>query len=245
MKIFLLRIFYKHFEKDKKRAIIALKGCYFTAISMKDLSNLRKEYAQAQLTADSLEESPFSQFQKWFDQALKATILEPNAMVLSTVNIHNTPTQRTVLLKYFNPLGFVFFTNYTSRKAQHLATNPSASLLFPWYTLERQVIVTGKVERIPVEESKAYFFSRPYGSQLGAWVSKQSSVIDSRQVLENRLSELKQQFLEGEVPFPDFWGGYRLMPESMEFWQGGVNRLHDRILYKRVESAWILSRLSP
>ena len=138
-----------------------------------------------------------------------------------------------------------FFTNYTSRKAQHLATNPSASLLFPWNALERQVIVTGKVERIPVEESKAYFFSRPYGSQLGAWVSKQSSVIDSRQVLETRLSELKQQFLEGEVPFPDFWGGYRLMPESMEFWQGGVNRLHDRILYNRVESAWTLVRLSP
>ena len=147
--------------------------------------------------------------------------------------------------KYFNSLGFVFFTNYTSRKAQHLATNPSASLLFPWYALERQVIVTGKVERIPIEESKAYFFSRPYGSQLGAWVSKQSSIIDSRQVLENRLSELKQQFSEGEVPFPDFWGGYRLVPESMEFWQGGVNRLHDRILYKQVESAWTLVRLSP
>tara|TARA_B110000046_G_scaffold168404_1_gene186786 strand:- start:969 stop:1706 length:738 start_codon:yes stop_codon:yes gene_type:complete len=245
MKNFLLRIFYKHFEKDKKRAIIALKGCYFTAISMNDLSNLRKEYAQAQLTADSLEKSPILQFQKWFDQVLKATILEPNAMVLSTVDIDNVPAQRTVLLKYFDLLGFVFFTNYTSRKAHHLETNPYASLLFPWYALERQVIVTGKVERIPVKESKAYFFSRPHGSQLGAWVSKQSSVIDSRQVLENRLSELKQQFLEGEVPFPDFWGGYRLVPKSIEFWQGGVNRLHDRILYKRIESAWTLSRLSP
>ena len=212
---------------------------------MNDLSNLRKEYAQAQLTMDSLEKSPILQFQKWFDQALKAAILEPNAMVLGTVDIDNTPTQRTVLLKYFNRLGFVFFTNYTSRKAQHLEVNPKASLLFPWYSLERQIIVKGKVERIPVQESKAYFFSRPYGSQLGAWVSKQSSVIDSRQVLEDRLSELKQQFLEGEVPFPDFWGGYRLVPESMEFWQGGVNRLHDRILYKLVESAWILSRLSP
>jgi|TARA_B110000483_G_scaffold235504_1_gene307125 pyridoxamine 5'-phosphate oxidase len=212
---------------------------------MNDLSNLRKEYAQAQLTMDSLEKSPILQFQKWFDQALKAAILEPNAMVLGTVDIDNTPTQRTVLLKYFNRLGFVFFTNYTSRKAQHLEVNPKASLLFPWYSLERQIIVKGKVERIPVQESKAYFFSRPYGSQLGAWVSKQSSVIDSRQVLEDRLSELKQQFLEGEVPFPDFWGGYRLVPESMEFWQGGVNRLHDRILYEQVKSAWTMVRLSP
>ena len=212
---------------------------------MNDLSNLRKEYAQAQLTMDSLEKSPILQFQKWFDQALKAAILEPNAMVLGTVDIDNTPTQRTVLLKYFNRLGFVFFTNYTSRKAQHLEVNPKASLLFPWYSLERQIIVKGKVERIPVQESKAYFFSRPYGSQLGAWVSKQSSVIDSRQVLEDRLSELKQQFLEGEVPFPEFWGGYRLVPESMEFWQGGVNRLHDRILYEQVKSAWTMVRLSP
>ena len=212
---------------------------------MNDLSNLRKEYAQAQLTMDSLEKLPILQFQKWFDQALKAAILEPNAMVLGTVDIDNTPTQRTVLLKYFNRLGFVFFTNYTSRKAQHLEVNPKASLLFPWYSLERQIIVKGKVERIPVQESKAYFFSRPYGSQLGAWVSKQSSVIDSRQVLEDRLSELKQQFLEGEVPFPDFWGGYRLVPESMEFWQGGVNRLHDRILYEQVKSAWTMVRLSP
>jgi pyridoxamine 5'-phosphate oxidase len=212
---------------------------------MNDLSNLRKEYAQAQLTMDSLEKSPILQFQKWFDQALKAAILEPNAMVLGTVDIDNTPTQRTVLLKYFNRLGFVFFTNYTSRKAQHLEVNPKASLLFPWYSLERQIIVKGKVERIPVQESKAYFFSRPYGSQLGAWVSKQSSVIDSRQVLEDRLSELKQHFLEGEVPFPDFWGGYRLVPESMEFWQGGVNRLHDRILYEQVKSAWTMVRLSP
>ena len=212
---------------------------------MNDLSNLRKEYAQAQLTMDSLEKLPILQFQKWFDQALKAAILEPNAMVLGTVDIDNTPTQRTVLLKYFNRLGFVFFTNYTSRKAQHLEANPNASLLFPWYSLERQVIVKGKVVRIPVEESKTYFFSRPYGSQLGAWVSKQSSVIDSRQVLEDRLSELKQQFPEGEVPFPDFWGGYRLVPESMEFWQGGVNRLHDRILYEQVKSAWTMVRLSP
>jgi len=212
---------------------------------MNDLSNLRKEYAQAQLTMDSLEKLPILQFQKWFDQALKAAILEPNAMVLGTVDIDNTPTQRTVLLKYFNRLGFVFFTNYTSRKAQHLEANPNASLLFPWYSLERQVIVKGKIVRIPVEESKAYFFSRPYGSQLGAWVSKQSSVIDSRQVLEDRLSELKQQFPEGEVPFPDFWGGYRLVPESMEFWQGGVNRLHDRILYEQVKSAWTMVRLSP
>ena len=212
---------------------------------MNDLSNLRKEYAQAQLTMDSLEKLPILQFQKWFDQVLKAAILEPNAMVLGTVDIDNTPTQRTVLLKYFNRLGFVFFTNYTSRKAQHLEANPNASLLFPWYSLERQVMVKGKVVRIPVEESKAYFFSRPYGSQLGAWVSKQSSVIDSRQVLEDRLSELKQQFPEGEVPFPDFWGGYRLVPESMEFWQGGVNRLHDRILYEQVKSAWTMVRLSP
>ena len=212
---------------------------------MNDLSKLRKEYAQAQLAMDSLEKLPILQFQKWFDQALKAAILEPNAMVLGTVDIDNTPTQRTVLLKYFNRLGFVFFTNYTSRKAQHLEANPNASLLFPWYSLERQVIVKGKVVRIPVEESKAYFFSRPYGSQLGAWVSKQSSLIDSRQVLEDRLSELKQQFPEGEVPFPDFWGGYRLVPESMEFWQGGVNRLHDRILYEQVKSAWTMVRLSP
>ncbi|MAJ51647.1 MAG: pyridoxamine 5'-phosphate oxidase [Flammeovirgaceae bacterium] len=212
---------------------------------MKDLSNLRKEYTQAQLTVNSLEKSPILQFQKWFDQALKAAILEPNAMVLSTVDFDNIPSQRTVLLKYFNDLGFVFFSNYTSSKAQHLDVNPNASLLFPWYTLERQVILMGKVERIPVEESKAYFFSRPHGSQLGAWVSKQSSVIDSRQVLEDRLSEIKRQFSEGNVPFPSFWGGYRLIPKSIEFWQGGMNRLHDRIVYKQVESTWTMVRLSP
>ena len=212
---------------------------------MKDISNLRKEYTQSQLTTDSLEKSPIRQFQKWFDQALKAAILEPNAMVLSTVNNDNIPSQRTVLLKYYDHLGFVFFSNYTSRKAKHLDKNTNASLLFPWYTLERQVIIIGKVERITVEESKAYFFNRPYGSQLGAWVSKQSSEIKSKQVLENKLSELKQKFPEGKVPFPNFWGGYRLMPKSIEFWQGGANRLHDRILYKEVESEWFTVRLSP
>ena len=212
---------------------------------MKDISNLRKEYTQSQLTIDSLEKSPIRQFQKWFDQALKVAILEPNAMVLSTVDNDNIPSQRTVLLKYYDHLGFVFFSNYTSRKAQDLDTNTNASLLFPWYALERQVIIIGNVERITVEESKSYFFNRPYGSQLGAWVSKQSTVIKSRQVLENRLYELKQKFPEGKVPFPNFWGGYRIKPESFEFWQGRPDRLHDRFLYSQNGDNWKIERLSP
>ena len=212
---------------------------------MNDISSLRKEYASAQLDMGSIEKSPLIQFEKWFQDALRADILEPNAMVLSTVDTASNPSQRTVLLKELDASGFVFFTNYSSQKAQQLDLHPYASLLFPWYTLERQVSIRGKVEKVDIETSRAYFYSRPYGSQLGAWVSRQSSSIESREILDAKLAELKSKYPVGTVPFPDFWGGYRLIPTTIEFWQGRQNRLHDRILYEAVGSNCNIKRLAP
>ena len=212
---------------------------------MQDLANLRQEYSKSALDLDSVDLSPISQFRVWFDEAIKSEIIEPNAMVVGTVDNNNQPMQRTVLMKAFDEKGLVFYTNYESRKAAQIAENPRVSLIFPWYGLERQVAVTGVAEKISKAESLAYFTSRPFGSRLGAWVSQQSKVITSRSILEMKLEEMKQKFKDGKIPLPDFWGGFRVVPDSFEFWQGRPNRLHDRIHYKKVNHQWDISRMSP
>ena len=185
-----------------------------------------------------------AQFRRWFTQAVDAGIVEPNAMVLGTTD-GKRPSARSVLLKAYDERGFVFFTNYDSRKARDMAVNSSVSLLFPWYPLERQVGILGTAERISAAESLAYFLSRPHGSRLGAWVSQQSAVIGSRQFLEMKLDEIKRKFADGEVPLPSFWGGFRVVPSEIEFWQGRENRLHDRFRYTRSGGAWTVDRLAP
>ena len=211
-----------------------------------DISSIRKEYTQAELNETSVLKNPVNQFEKWFQEALKSEIIEPTAMILSTVDKIRRPFQRTVLLKKFDEKGFVFYTNYKSRKSTHIRHHPNVSLLFPWYGLERQVAVTGVVQKVSREESLHYFLSRPFGSQLGAWVSDQSAVIDSGSILEMKLAEMKQTFKKGKIPLPDHWGGYRVIPDSMEFWQGRPNRLHDRIMYTlETDNEWVIHRLSP
>ncbi|MGA0200787.1 MAG: pyridoxamine 5'-phosphate oxidase [Prochlorotrichaceae cyanobacterium] len=216
-----------------------------------DLSTLRREYSTQGLSRSLLDSDPFVQFEQWFQQATQAELLEPNGMILSTVDAQGMPMQRTVLLKYFDRQGFVFFTNYESRKAQHIQQNPQVCLLFPWWGLERQVIITGTASRISSAESFSYFLSRPRGSQLGAWCSQQSQVISSRQLLELQFAKMHEKFAQGEIPLPPFWGGYRVTPQSFEFWQGRSNRLHDRFLYhspqtqKPTGPAWQIDRLSP
>ncbi len=213
-----------------------------------ELYNFREEYTRAGLDLPDLAASPFDQFRLWFEQACAAKIAEPNAMTLCTVGADGMPSARTVLLKAYDERGFVFFTNYTGRKAVQIRENPRAALLFPWVTLERQVAIEGRVEKISAAESLKYFISRPHGSQLGAWVSHQSSVISSRSILLKKLDEMKRKFSEGKVPLPDFWGGYRVVPARIEFWQGRPNRLHDRFEYTREDenaSAWAINRLAP
>ncbi len=209
-----------------------------------NISELRKKYKHATLTKHSVHPNPVEQFEQWFNEALKAELLEPNAMVLSTVD-NDQPTQRTVLLKYFDEEGFVFFTNYKSNKSQHILANDSVSILFPWYVVKRQVAITGRAQKISPVESAKYFLSRPFGSQLGAWISHQSRVISSRSLLENKLEEMKRKFSKRKIPVPEFWGGYRIIPNSMEFWQGRPNRLHDRIIYQWIQNNWKISVLSP
>jgi len=210
-----------------------------------DLADFRKEYSDRGLTRDEMNGDPVAQFSEWFAQATELKLHEPNAMTLATVDETGMPYQRTVLLKYFDPSGFVFFTNYSSRKAHQMAANPRVSLLFPWITLERQVIIQGTAEKISTAESLKYFISRPRESQIGAWVSNQSEVITSRKFLMQKLAEVREKLGHGEIPLPSFWGGYRIVPQSIEFWQGGPARLHDRFLYRKKDSGWEIERLSP
>ena len=210
------------------------------------LANLRREYTQAGLTKAMLEVEPLEQFKKWFNDALAANLAEPNAMVLATVNASGQPSTRVVLLKGIDERGFQFFTNYESRKGLELAANPKAALNFAWLELERQVAVTGTVTRLSREESAAYFTQRPRGSRLGAWTSPQSQVIPTRDILENRLRELESQYPGDDVPLPPQWGGYALLPNEIEFWQGRSNRLHDRLRYRQAANGtWLIERLAP
>ncbi len=211
-----------------------------------DLSTLREEYTRHGLTKKDLDTDPFKQFEKWFQQATDAELPEPNAMSLATASAKGEPSIRTVLLKYFDEKGFVFFTNYESRKAQQIEENPNVALLFLWLPLERQIKIQGTAAKISTAESFDYFTSRPRGSQLGAWCSAQSSVISSRKLLEMKFEELKYKFQHGEIPLPSFWGGYRVKPTRFEFWQGRPNRLHDRFSYTlNDEKNWEIHRLSP
>ena len=188
---------------------------------------------------------PLVEFSRWFAQAQEAKVAEPNAMTLATATPAAAPSARLVLLKGFDERGFVFFTDYRSRKGQELEENPQAALVFYWGELERQVRITGTVERTTTEESEAYYRSRPLGSRLGAWVSHQSLVIPSRAQLEHGLEEVEARFPDGNVPLPPHWGGYRVRPEVIEFWQGRESRLHDRIRYRKTGDRWIIERLSP
>jgi pyridoxamine 5'-phosphate oxidase len=211
-----------------------------------DLAVMRKQYRAHGLSESELAEDPFRQFARWFADAAAGGLDEPNAMVVSTADRRGRPSSRTVLLKSFDDRGFVFFTNYTSRKAGELEENPYASLLFPWHPIARQVIVSGPVARVSRAETERYFRSRPHGSQVGAWASEQSSVIESRESLEQRYAELAARYPEGgDVPAPLFWGGYRVTPETVEFWQGRENRLHDRLRYTRETAGWRVERLAP
>lgn len=211
-----------------------------------DLSDFRKEYSAKGLHREDLGTDPIELFQRWFQQATELNIPEPNAMTLSTLAPDGFPSQRTVLLKAFDQKGFTFFTNFQSRKAQHIQTNPKVCLLFPWVTLERQIIIQGTAEKISTAESLKYFITRPRESQIGAWVSNQSEVISSRKILLQKFEEIKSKFQDGEIPIPSFWGGYRVIPKTIEFWQGGPGRIHDRFLFTRTtDSQWQIDRLAP
>ena len=214
---------------------------------MKDgeIAAMRQDYRIGELLESGASPEPWELFSSWFEIARNTKILEPNAMILSTVTQDGQPTSRVVLLKDFDQSGLVFFTNYLSQKGEQLAYNPRASILFWWEPLERQIRVEGEVVKIDEEESDTYFKSRPYGSRLGAWVSEQSQTIVDRTVLEKRQSEFEKKFAEGNVPRPDHWGGYRLTPNKFEFWQGRSNRLHDRLLYQMQQDAWTRARLAP
>jgi len=210
-----------------------------------EIHSLRVDYKHEPLTEESLKSDPIAQFRLWFDEARASGIPEPNAMTLGTADRSGRVSCRTVLLKAYDDRGFVFFTNYGSRKAQQIAENPLAALLFPWVALARQIEIAGPVEKISAAESLAYFMSRPIGSRLGAWVSDQSQIISSRNVLLAKFEDLKNKFADGDIPKPDFWGGYRVIPETIEFWQGGSDRLHDRFLYTQKNRTWSHVRLSP
>jgi pyridoxamine 5'-phosphate oxidase len=209
------------------------------------LSDLRKDYTLAGLTEADLDPDPIAQFRVWFAQAQAAKGAEPNAMSLATADAEGRPSVRTVLLKGLDERGFVFYTNYESDKGQALAANPRAELLFYWAELERQVRVSGSVERASRVETEAYFRSRPIGNQIGALVSPQSRVIGDRDGLERRFRELEEQYRAGDVPLPANWGGYRVVPQTIEFWQGRASRLHDRLRYQLTGDAWVIERLAP
>jgi pyridoxamine 5'-phosphate oxidase len=211
-----------------------------------DLAKLREEYRQGELREEDLEDNPMEQFRVWMEQARETELLEPNAVILATADAEGRPSTRTVLIKAFDERGFVFYTNYESRKARHIAQNPQVSLCFLWLPLERQVMVNGRAEKVSKTESLKYFMQRPLSSRIGAWASPQSQVISTRSILEEKFAEMRRRFSEGKVPLPDNWGGYRVIPESIEFWQGRRSRLHDRFRYSRQDDdQWQRVRLAP
>ena len=211
-----------------------------------NLSAIRSEYRRARLDRAALDPDPLLQFDRWMQEAVRAEVVEPTAMSLATVGRDGQPLVRTVLLKGLDERGFVFFTNLGSRKARQIGENARVALLFPWLALERQVLVTGRAEKLPAGEVLRYFASRPRGSQLAAWASPQSSAISSRLVLEKAWAQMKERFAQGNVPLPSFWGGYGVRAETIEFWQGGSHRLHDRFEYQREpDGSWVIRRLAP
>lgn len=216
------------------------------AIEHKDIAAIREDYAKGSLSEQETLANPIEQFEYWFDQAIQAHVVEPNAMVLGTINKNGFPSSRVVLLKDIKASGFSFFTNYTSQKGVDMARLDRVSLLFFWPELQRQVRVEGIVEKLPVEDSDEYYASRPRGSQIGAWASPQSQVIETRTVLENRVQAIEEQFAGlDSVPRPEFWGGFLVKPVRVEFWQGRSSRLHDRIVYTKDGEIWIKNRLAP
>ena len=211
-----------------------------------DLDAIRREYLKGGLRRKDLNDDPMVQFQLWMSQALEAQIPDPTAMTLATVNTDGEPTQRIVLLKHADKRDFVFYTNYSSRKATDIAHNSKVSLHFPWHFMERQVKINGIATKVSAAESLAYFLSRPHESQIAAWASEQSHTISSRQMLETQFARMKEKFLQGKVPLPDFWGGFRITPYRYEYWQGGAMRLHDRFEYTQADaSGWDMRRLAP
>lgn len=212
---------------------------------MKDLQKLKKQYADAGIAQDSVCKDPFEQFRLWFNQVVDSGIAEPNGFCLSTVSESSKPSQRTVLMKSCDGEGLVFYSNYHSRKGRQLAQNNKVSALFPWYELHRQISIEGTVSRVSDQLSREYFNSRSQESQIGAYASRQSERITSRQVLDQQQQTMTQRFSNQEIPLPEFWGGYRIKPERFEFWQGRDHRLHDRILYTKRDNQWEITRLSP
>jgi pyridoxamine 5'-phosphate oxidase len=211
-----------------------------------DIQKMRLQYEQVGLHRADLHDDPFQQFERWFEEACAAKLLEPNAMALATVGENGMPALRTVLLKYFDEDGFIFYTNYESQKAKEIAGNSQVALLFFWAELARQVQIVGRAEKVSTAQTLAYFTSRPRGSQLGAWASAQSQIISSRGLLRAKWEEMKQKFAGGVVEMPAFWGGYRIIPQKFEFWQGQTNRLHDRFIYLPDQNnGWQIHRLAP
>ena len=209
------------------------------------LANLRRDYSSRQLSRSSVARDPFTQFGTWMAEALNSQVLDASAMLLATADAKCRPSSRVVLLKSFDQNGFVFYTNYESKKAADIAENSNVSLQFFWPDLERQLMINGTAEKISREESEAYFDSRPEDSKLGAWASKQSSVIANREELESRFAEVERSFAGADIPCPPLWGGYRVTPVRFEFWQGRASRLHDRLCYERAGDDWNIVRLSP
>ena len=206
---------------------------------------LRKQWMSRGLIRETLNPNPTKQFEYWYAEVIDSGIPEPNAMSLATVDTDGQPWMRTVLLKLYDEAGFVFFTNYESTKAQQIATNNKVGLLFPWVALGRQVKISGTAEKIPTAESMKYFASRPRGSQIGAWASPQSQVISSRSLLDAKIDEIKRKFTRGDIPLPSFWGGYRVTPFEIEFWQAREERLHDRFVYTKNAGRWEIERRAP
>lgn len=211
----------------------------------KILADIRRDYSLRQLSEANVATDPVAQFAVWMDEALASQVIEPTAMALSTVDTESRPSSRVVLLKGFDTDGFVFYTNYESRKGREIDLNTNVSLNFFWPELERQVNISGATSRVSREESANYFHSRPFESKIGAWASSQSSVLASRGELEDRVTELTEKYADGNVPLPPFWGGFRVRPDRVEFWQGRTSRLHDRIVYELMEDSWRIYRVSP
>lgn len=212
---------------------------------MLDLENMRSEYIKKSLSENEVNKNPIKQFEIWFQEAVESKLKDPNACTLATCGDDLMPQARVVLLKRFDDKGFVFFTNYKSLKATSLSQNPNACINFSWLELERQIRISGVCEKISTAQSLSYFATRSRGSQIGAWVSEQSKIIQSRDILRLQVKKMKQKFKNKEIPLPDFWGGYRLKPKSIEFWQGRENRLHDRIFYTFEDDVWSIKRLAP